>query len=229
MSKTIDIKTSHGSGLTGYLAEPEENNGAGILLIQEIFGVNSHIRDVADLYAAAGYTVLAPDVFWRAEPKIELGYSPEDMQKGMAIVGKLDKEQMLQDLLDAITTLKAQPGCGKVAAVGYCMGGTFSFRLAAKGAVDAAVCYYGGQISQVLSEAANIKGPIMLHFGDQDKHIPAEVVSQIANALKGHKQAQVLTYHADHGFNCDQRGSYNRFAAMLAYGRTSVFLNRSLA
>ncbi len=98
-----------------------------------------------------------------------------------------------------------------------------------QGAVDAAVCYYGGQISQVLSEAANIKCPIMLHFGDQDKHIPAEVVSQIANALKGHKQAQVLTYHADHGFNCDQRGSYNRFAAMLAYGRTSVFLNRSLA
>lgn len=229
MGKTIEIKTRAGSGSTGYLALPEAQHGPGLLLIQEVFGVNSHIRECADLFAAAGYSVLAPDLFWRIQPKIELGYGTEDLEKAMTLAVKLDKEQALQDLEDAVNELKRLPQCAsRVGAIGYCMGGSFAYRLATHDAVDAAVSYYGGQIAQSLEEATNLHCPIMMHFGDQDKHIPPTTVAKIATALKDKGHVEIFQYHADHGFNCDQRASYNRFAAMLAYGRTAVFLNKML-
>ena len=131
MNKTLEIKTTTGSGYTGYLALPDAKKGPGILLIQEVFGVNSHIRDVANLYAAAGYVVLAPDVFWRQQPNVELGYTPEDIDKGRALAGKTDPEQVLADLLDAVKALKKVPECGsRVGTVGFCMGGLLAYRLA---------------------------------------------------------------------------------------------------
>jgi carboxymethylenebutenolidase len=226
---TFEIKS--GSGFTGYLALPDASKAPGIILIQEIFGVNSHIRQVADLYAAAGYVVLAPDVFWRAEPHVELGYTPDDIQKGIALVSKSDNEQLVGDMIDAVQVLRKHPNCsGKVAAVGYCMGGYLSYRLATKGAVDAAVCYYGGRIDQALDEAKNLHCPIMMHFGEKDSHIPAESVAKIRDALKGKEQVEILVYPgADHGFNCDQRPSYDRQSAMLAFGRSMIMLHTALA
>jgi carboxymethylenebutenolidase len=200
------------------------------LLIQEIFGVNSHIKDVADLYAAAGYVVLAPDVFWRVQPNVELGYSPEDMQKGMALFGKCDKDQVVSDLIDAVKVLRAQSQCaGRLGAVGYCMGGYMSYKLATRDAVDAAVCYYGGGIASDLDEAKNLHCPIMMHFGEKDTHIPLSSVDNIRQALQGKGHVEIFTYNADHGFNCDQRGSYDRQSAMLAFGRSMLLLNKTLA
>jgi carboxymethylenebutenolidase len=226
----IDIKTDAGSGYTGYLSKPEKAKGPGILLIQEIFGVNSHIKEVADLYAAAGYVVLAPDVFWRVEPGVQLGYTPEDVQKGAALAGKCKPEEIVQDLHKAAETLKAQPQFGgKLGAVGYCMGGTYAYLLATGDVVDVAVGYYGGNIDKYLDAAKNLHCPIMLHFGEKDTHISQSKVDTIAAALKGKGHVEIFVYkNADHGFNCDQRKSYDRQSAMLAFGRSMVLLDRTL-
>lgn len=226
----IDIKSEAGSGYTGYLSKPESAKGPGILLIQEIFGVNSHIKEVADLYAAAGYVVLAPDVFWRVEPGVQLGYTPEDVQKGAAFAGKCKPEEIVQDLGKALETLKQQPQfAGKVGAVGYCMGGTYAYLLATNDSVDVAVGYYGGSIDKYLDAAKNLHCPIMLHFGEKDTHIPQSKVEAIAAALKGKGHVEIFVYkNADHGFNCDQRKSYDRQSAMLAFGRTMVLTDRML-
>src|SRR5215472_14381143 len=154
---TVKIKTSDGKEFDGFLTKPESSNGAAIVLIQEIFGVNDHIRDVAHLYAQEGYTVLAPDLFWRTDPGLQIGYSPSEIEKGIAIMQKQDLEKATQDLISAVETLKKLPGIKKVGAVGYCMGGMFTYRLACRNAVDAAVSYYGGGIDQQVSEAAKIK------------------------------------------------------------------------
>lgn len=227
---TIDIKTQTGSGFTGYQALPESAKGPGILLLQEIFGVNSHIRQVADLYAAAGYVVLAPDVFWRVQPHVELGYTPEDIEKARAIAGKLDQEQVVKDLADAIATLKSTAQCaGKVGTVGYCMGGYYAYRLATADAVDCAVGYYGGMIDKHLDQAKNLHCPIMLHFGQKDDHIPPSSVEKIREALHDKGHVEVYVYEgAGHGFNCDQRSSYDRQSAMLAFGRSMILLNKTL-
>jgi carboxymethylenebutenolidase len=228
--KTISIKTKTGDGYTGYLAMPEKPNGSAMLVIQEIFGVNSHIRDVADLYAQAGYIALAPDVFWRAQPKVELSYTPEDIQKGMALVQKSDWNQLVTDLQDAGTTLRQMPEFKKkLGVVGYCLGGTLSYSLATRDAVDVAVGYYGGNIDNYLSEATNLHCPLMLHFGAKDNHIPLSKVQTITAALEGKGHVEIYIYDADHGFNCDQRQSYDRRSAMLAFGRSMILLNHCLA
>jgi carboxymethylenebutenolidase len=228
--KTIDIKTPTGSGYTGYLSLPEKK-GPGILLIQEIFGVNSHIREVADLYASAGYVVLAPDVFWRVQPGVQLGYTPEDVQKGISLFSKCNPEEIVSDLGKAAETLKQEPQyAGKLGVVGYCMGGTFAYLLATKDLVDAAVGYYGGNIDKYLDGAKNLHCPIMLHFGEKDGHIPMSKVETISNALKGKGHVEVYVYKAaDHGFNCDQRKSYDRQAAMLAFARSMILLDKTLS
>ena len=229
--KTIDIKTGpmSGPGMTGYLAMPASGKGPGLLVVQEIFGVNSHIREVADLYAAAGFVALAPDAFWRLEKNVELGYTPADMQKGMALAKQLDQGQAMADFQSAIETLKAVPGCGgKVGVVGYCFGGTVAYKLATSDRVEAAVGYYGGGIEAALGSAGNLHCPLMLHFGEKDAHISMASVDKIKAALKDSGHVEVYTYDADHGFNCDQRASYDRKSAMLAYGRSYAFLKNAL-
>lgn len=228
---TVDIKTDAGSGYTGYLSVPDSGTGAGILLIQEIFGVNSHIKDVADLYAAAGFTVLAPDVFWRVKPGVQLGYSQDDIQKGIALIGQCNPDDMVHDLETAAKTLRGLPQfSGKLGVVGYCMGGTYAYRLATRDVVDVAVSYYGGGIEDYLDEAKNLHCPIVMHFGEKDTHIPPATVEKIRSALAGRGHVEIYVYKgADHGFNCDQRASYDRKSAMLAFGRSLVLMNKNLA
>lgn len=228
--QTVDIQTETGTGFSGYLALPESKKGPGLLLVQEIFGVNSHIREVADLYAEAGFVVLAPDLFWRVKPHVELGYTPDDVQAGMALMQKSDRDQIVKDMASAVVTLRARPECaGKVGVVGYCLGGHMAYRLATRDLIDCAVSYYGGGIDAVLDEAKNLHCPIIMHFGERDSHITLPIVDKIREALIGKGHVEIYVYEgADHGFNCDQRATYDRKSAMLAYGRSMVLLKNTL-
>ena len=229
-SRSINIQSDDGKSFTGYLSLPPTGSGPGIVLIQEIFGVNQHIRAVADQYAMAGYVVLAPDVFWRLEPGVDVGYSPADMQKAMSMMQQLDAEKAVKDLTSAVQTLRALPECtGKVASLGYCMGGRLSYLCAANAGVDAAVCYYPGGIEGQLGQVEKVKCPIMFHFAQNDDHISMDAVAAVKKAFAGKSNATVEVYPAvDHGFNCWGRPSYHQSTAALAHGRSLSLLATAL-
>lgn len=213
-------------GFTGYLSLPPGGTGPAVVLIQEIFGVNDHIRGVADQYALDGYVVLAPDIFWRAEKGVQLGYSEQDIERGFQLMNQCTLPVMADDLAAASTALRARPETkGKIASLGYCMGGTLSYLLAARAAVDVAVCYYGGGTQNLLDQAAQVQCPILFHFGEADTHIPADAVESIRAAFSEHPAATFYTYPgAGHGFNCWARPAYAQNASALAHGRTLEFL-----
>jgi carboxymethylenebutenolidase len=228
--ENIKLKSGDGTEFSGFLARPPHGSGPGLLLIQEIFGVNEHIRDVADLYAQEGFVVLAPDVFWRMEPGIQLGYNEGDVAKGFAYYQKMDWAQTEADLGHVAGIVRQLPGVtGKVGAIGYCMGGNFAYRLAVAGKVDAAVSYYGGGVDAIIDEAKRIVCPLLMHFGEADTHIPLDSVQKIKKAVEGNPLITIRVYSgAQHGFNCDQRSSYDRKTAMLAYSRSAAFLHKHL-
>ncbi len=229
-AKWIDVKAADGGVFKAYLSLPPTGRGPGILLIQEIFGVNEHIRAVADQYAMDGYTVLAPDVFWREEPGIQLGYDKDGFAKGLQLVQRTKFAQCTADLADALKCLRGLPECtGRVASLGYCMGGRLSFHLAAETDVDAAVCYYGGGIPTVLSEAPKIRAPMLMHFAEKDSFIPVASVQSVRDAFAGRDDVMIEVYTGvDHGFNCWSRSMYDQTAAALARGRTLAFLATNL-
>lgn len=222
----IDLTSADGLSFKGYLAEPVRGPGPGIVLIQEIFGVNAHIQGVADQYAADGYTALAPDVYWRQQPGVQLGYDEAGWTQAMALMQQCKFTQVVRDLADVLKHLRALPSCsGKVAALGYCMGGRLAFHMAAETDVDAAVCYYGGGIHTVLSEVNRMSAPMLLHFAGSDAYIPPEAVTAVRHAFAGKENAGIEVYPAvDHGFNCWDRSNYNQRAAALARGITLQFL-----
>src|SRR5579885_3290782 len=157
----VTIASHDGASFGGYISLPPSGSGPGLLVLQEIFGVNAHIRSVADRWAAEGYVALAPDIFWRIERGVELPYTSEGIAKGRALRQKLNLDVTLEDIGDAIVALRARPECtGRVASVGYCFGGLLSYLTAAHCGVDAAISYYGGGIETRLEEAARIKCPI---------------------------------------------------------------------
>ena len=229
-SRWIDIQVPGGGGPGAYLSLPPAGSGPGIILVQEIFGVNAHIRTVADQYALDGYVVLAPDVFWRDAPRVDLGYGEEDFGKGFALLKKTDFEKSTADLAATAQALRARPECtGKVGVVGYCMGGLLAYLVAASGSVDAAVAYYGGGIADELGRAPQVHCPILFHFAELDRFITREHVDAVRRAFAGHGNAIVQTYAGvDHGFNCWARPMYDQRAAALAHGRSLEFLSRHL-
>ncbi|WP_043529818.1 dienelactone hydrolase family protein [Litchfieldella xinjiangensis] len=222
----IDITARDGGTFQGYLALPPAGKGPGIVLIQEIFGVNAHIRSVAEQYAQDGYVVLAPDVFWRQEPKVELGYEGADMEKAFTLMKALDSDQAVDDLKHVVTTLRERPECdGPVTSLGYCLGGRLSFLCAQEAGVDAAVCFYPGGIANLLDGAADIRVPLQFHFGERDAHITEEHIEQVQSAFQGRDDVETYVYAgADHGFNCWARGAYHQPSAALSHGRTLSFL-----
>lgn len=226
----IDIPTRDGQQFQGYLSLPPTGSGPGIVLIQEIWGVNHHIRTVADQYALSGYTVLAPDVFWRIEPRLDLDYNEAGNRRAFALAGEVDRDQATLDVADAVDCLKARDEVnGKTAVLGFCLGGQLAFRTAATGKPDAAVCYYGGKTVDYLAEAERITQPILFHHGDLDKSIPPEAIASIKAAFAGRNSAEFFEYaDAGHGFNCWGRSLYNQNAAALAQGRSLEFLARVL-
>ena len=219
MGKMIELTASDGHKLTAYRADPSGKPRGGIVVIQEIFGVNSHIKQVADGYAADGYVAIAPSMFDRVQKNVDLGYTPDDIAKGREIRGKVTNDMAVKD---AEAAVKAASSAGKVGIVGYCWGGLVAWLAAAKvPGLSAAVPYYGGGILD--NADLKPKVPLMGHFGEKDQHIPVEGVKKLAEK---HKEHQIFIYAADHGFNCDQRGSYNAPAAKQARERTLAFFRK---
>jgi carboxymethylenebutenolidase len=225
-SQWIDIDSGDGDRFQGYLALPRTGRGPGVVILQEIFGVNGHIRSVVEQYALAGYVALAPDVFWRSERRVELGYEGADREKALALLQKTDVERTVADLGAAARTLKSRTEtAGKIAAVGYCFGGRLAYLMAANGAVDAAVSYYGGGIQNLLDRADKIQVPMLFHYAEQDTGIPLEAVEQVKARFAGRPDADLHVYPgAGHGFNCTDRSAYDQQASALALGRTLTFL-----
>lgn len=216
-------------GFSGYLALPPAGQGPALLLWQEIFGVNAHIRDVADQYALDGFVVLAPDVFWRQAPRVELGYVGADRERAMALVQAYTAADAAADVQAATEALRARPEAqGRVGTFGYCMGGRMAYLSAASGHVDAAVAFYGGGIHNLLDRAAEVACPIQFHYAERDDHIPLEAVDRVRSAFAG-RPAEVHVYTgAMHGFNCWARASYHAPSAALAHGRALTFLAGAL-
>jgi carboxymethylenebutenolidase len=231
-SKWIDIQTEDGT-FGAYLALPRhgEGSGPGIVLIQEIFGVNEHIRQVADQYAADGYVVLAPDLFWRSEPRVSLGYGDDDRPHAIELMKAADPTRAVGDIAATAKALRGLAKAGSwVAAVGYCMGGRLAYKAAAAGVIDKAVSYYGGGIDSDLEIASKIQAPIQFHFGGADSHIPQTSIDSIKARFEGRTNASFFVYPgAEHGFNCSHRASYHRHAAALAHGHTLAFLEADAA
>ena len=222
MGKFIDLQASDGHKFAAYLAEPPGKARGGMVVIPEVFGVNSHIKQVADGYAADGYLAVAPAMFDRAQRNYDTGYSQPEIQAGVAIMQKLDWKQSMLDVEAAVAEAKK---VGKVGIVGYCYGGTVSWVAAARvSGLTCAVPYYGGGMPGFIGE--NPKCPTMCHFGEQDQSPTLEQSKQIAA-----KHPEIVAHFyagAGHGFNCDQRGSWNAEAAKLARSRSLEFLRKNL-
>jgi carboxymethylenebutenolidase len=221
MSAWIELKPEGAGPIRAWRADPAGPPRGGIVVIQEIFGVNAHIRNVTDKFAAEGYLAVAPGIFEHLEPKFEVGYDAESRERGMAIMGKIDREQMLRDVAAAIAIAKEG---GKVAVVGYCLGGTVAWAAAGRlSGLSAAVGYYGGGIIGL--NDLKPRAPTLLHFGEKDQQMPLAGVREVAAA---HPDVEVHIYPADHGFNCDHRESYDAPSAALAWTRTLTFLRKHL-
>ena len=228
--RDTSITAGDGGRFGAYLALPKSAKAPGVVIIQEIFGVNDHIREVVDEYAAAGYLALAPDMFWRIEPNVQLGYTPEEVQKARAYRPKFDLDLGVRDIEATIKAMRAIPECdGKVAVVGYCFGGLMAYLTAARTDVLAASCYHGGGIDGFLGEAQAVRCPIQFHFGSKDAAIPAEVWDQVRGAFAGRADAEVFVYEgAQHGFNCTRRASFDPEASKLARARTMEMLRKTI-
>lgn len=221
--------TSIAPGFEGYLALPPSGRGPGLVLWQEIFGVNEHIRAVARQYALDGFVVLAPDIFWRQAPRVELGYEGADRERALALMQGYGAADAQADISVAVKALRGRAELsGRIGSFGYCMGGRLAFLTAATAGVDAAVAFYGGGIHSQLDQAAAIRCPVQFHYAQHDDHIPQDAVERVRTAMAG-KGAQVHVYAgAMHGFNCWARASYHAPSAVLAHGRTLTFLAQHL-
>jgi carboxymethylenebutenolidase len=221
MGHMIDLKAADGTTFPAYVAEPTGKPKGGLVVLQEIFGVNSHIRSVADGYAADGYFVVAPATFHRVQPGVELGYTEADMGTGFGFKTAVDGLPAPGVMADIQAAIDHASQAGKVGIVGYCWGGLLTWRAACslKG-LSAAVPYYGGGMTAAVDAARTPTVPVMVHFGDQDHWIPMDTVEVFK---KAQPDVMVHVYAANHGFNCDQRGSYNEAAARLARERTLAF------
>jgi len=220
MGTMIKLKAKDGHELDAYLAEPKGKAKGGIVVVQEIFGVNNHIKRVADQYAAQGYKAIAPAMFDRVERNVTLAYS--EIEKGREHMRKLEWPNTLADVATAVNEAR---GAGSVAVVGYCWGGTVAHVAASELDIDAAISYYGGAVAKMLDKKPRC--PIMYHFGDRDASIPPSDIELIKKAAL---ESPVHVYPgAGHGFNCDERSSYSANDAKLALERSLEFLNEHFA
>ncbi len=224
MGEKIEIKTDDGA-FSAYLAKPASGAGPGVVVIQEIFGVNANVRAIADELAAAGYVALAPDLFWRIEPGVDITDKSEaEWAKAFDLFGKFNVDLGVADIAAAIKTLRAIPGVGKVGAVGHCLGGLLAYLAAARTDVDVSVSYYGVNIASLLGEASKISKPILLHVAEKDQFVPADAQKQVTDALGPNPNATVLTYAGqDHAFARIGGAHYDAGSALAANAATSAF------
>ncbi len=216
MGKTLTLAASDGHRFSAYRADPAQKPRGGLVVVQEIFGVNRHIRETCDRFAAAGYAALAPALFDRVERGVELGYQGDDVARGRELRAKITWEDTLKDMAAAI---EAVSDAGKVGVVGYCWGGSVAWRAATQlGGVACAVGYYGGMIAQYKEERPTV--PVLLHFGESDASIPLADVDAVR---RGHPEVAIHTYPAGHGFSCDHRASFHKPSHEQALQRTLAF------
>jgi carboxymethylenebutenolidase len=224
MGTNIKLSSADGTSIAAYAAQPSSAPRGAVVVLQEIFGLNAHIRAVADGYAAAGYYAVAPATFHRVQPGVELGYTQDDMQAGFALRAQAEalKPLVLQDVQAAIDNAAQY---GKVGVVGYCWGGLMTWR-AAQGlrGISAAAPYYGGGMHLEIGRAPQC--PTMAHLSNDDAYVPLEGVAALQ---KAHPAVTVHLYAAKHGFNCDARGAYQAQAAQLAHTRTLEFFAQYLS
>ncbi|MBT3532280.1 MAG: dienelactone hydrolase family protein [Rhodospirillaceae bacterium] len=222
MGTNLTLTAEDGHSFGAYRADPAGAPRGGIIVIQEIFGVNIHIRETCDRFASEGYVAIAPALFDRSETKnCELGYTPDDIAAGRDIMGTFSWDLCIMDMKAAYDVMAGE-GL-KVGSVGYCWGGTMSYLAGTRLPVSAAVVYYGGQIMPYVDEKEGC--PLLMHFGEHDQGIPLDTVDAID---KAHPDAVVHIYDADHGFNCDHRGSYSEAAANQARDRTMELFAQQL-
>jgi carboxymethylenebutenolidase len=241
-TERVEIPVSDGTTMAGYVARPDDAEARpAVIVYMEIFGINSHIRDVTERIAGEGFVALAPDYFHRTGPGIELDYDDAGMAEGMKHLGQLATDSMIADAKGAIDFLSARNDVGGsgIGAMGFCIGGHMAYLTACETPVKAAASYYGGGIAapegpgggpSTLSRTGGIKGRINCYFGADDGMIPADQVGAIRQALGDAKiQHHVEVYPgADHGFNCDRRATYNEGAAKKAWAKTVALFNEEL-
>ena len=220
MNEFIEITAKDKHQFKAYISQPSGKPKAGIIIIQEIFGVNAHIKEVTDLYASKGYLCIAPSLFDRIEKNVTLNYDDEGISKGRKLKALCDKDA-LKDIDASIAVVSS---AGKVGVIGYCWGGSLSWRIGCESSdVCASVCYYGGDIPKL--KMLQPKCSVMCHFGEMDQSIS---IKDVKNFTEIQKDVNVFTYPADHGFNCDHRSQYNKESSELAFSRTIDFLAKNM-
>ena len=225
-SSTVTLTAADGFQLPAYVSEPAAKPRGAVVVLQEIFGVNTHIRDVADRFAAAGYLAIAPALFERAERGVELGYGPQDMARGKALKAAIEALPAPGALLDVRAAVERAADSGRVGIVGYCWGGLLAWRAAEQvQGLAAAVAYYGGGMTVGHELERRPAVPVMAHFGDLDQHI---LVAGVKEFERRQPDVEVHLYAADHGFNCDQRPAYDANAAATALERTLYHFGKHL-
>jgi carboxymethylenebutenolidase len=223
MGTQIKLTAADGHQLDAYFAASNGPARGAIVLLQEIFGVNSHIRSVADDYASQGFHVIAPALFDRVQRNVELGYTPTDAAEGMRAARQIGMDSALKDVDASIRHARTLSSSAKVGVLGYCFGGSLAWLVATRLDPAASVCYYGGQIAANAGEMPRC--PVMMHFGAKDAHIgPAE----IEKIRRAHPDLPLFLYDAGHGFNCDHRKDFEPQSASLARQRTLEFFSRNL-
>jgi carboxymethylenebutenolidase len=217
----MQLTASDAHQFEAYVPQSPGPQRAALVVIQEIFGVNGHVRAVADDYAGQGYWTIAPALFDRFQPNLELGYGPEDRKRGMQAASQVGLEAALRDVQASVEC--ARELGKKVGVLGFCWGGSIAWLAATRLQPDAVVAYYGGQIAKYSAEKPRC--PVQLHFGKRDAHIP---MSEIEEIRRHHPGLPIFLYEAGHGFNCDQRESYEPVSVALARQRTIQFLQENL-
>src|SRR5262245_10846067 len=231
MGEEIRLTASDGGEFAAWLALPARTPAPGLVLLPEVFNTNPHIRSVADGYAAEGFVVLAPDVYWRQEPACYAAYTDEGRAKVQALRARLDTDQFAKDLGDVVASLRARKDCtGKVGVMGFCLGGKFTYLAATRLPVEGAVSYYGVQIDQHLDEAGKRTCPILMHFASDDPHVPQQTVAAIQARMGGSQGVDIHVYPGtEHGFNRAGYPPYNEKAASEARQRTLAHFHKLLS
>ncbi|BBK34697.1 carboxymethylenebutenolidase [Stella humosa] len=227
----ISIDAIGGGSFTGYLSLPKANRGPGVVVIQEVFGVNQVMREISDEIAALGYVALCPDLFWRQEPGIQITDKSEaEWKKAFQLFGGFDVDKGVSDLVSTMNHLRSRPECtGKVGTVGYCLGGKLAYLMATRSDADCSVSFYGVGLDALVDEAKSITRPLLMHIAEKDKFVPPEAQAKVKAALAGHPQVTVHSYPGvDHAFARIGGEHFDRAAADLANERTRTFFKTHL-
>ena len=230
MKDHMTVKGLNGT-FTAYIARPEELPAPAVIVLQELFGVNADIREKCDELAKQGFIAVAPDLFWRQEPGVDLGVrSDADWQHGLRLYQAYNRDEGVEDINDTIQTVAKMPDCtGKIAVLGYCLGALMVFLTAVRHRVEAAVAYHGGDTEKYLAEIDGLHAPLLMHLAEEDEFMSKSAQVAIKTALAGKPHTTVYSYRGQcHAFTRLNGTHYNAEAAMLANGRTSEFLNQQL-